>query len=244
MTWQNRARLALGVLAVIALTLALALVFNHRQNQVASYQAEVGADTYTVGADHPGTVIRQAVKAGDTVTKGQLLFEVQSLQLKEELANGLEVADTLAYKVDDRRGVISYYAVTAGRVQELTAQQGNSVPAGGSLATIYGSDRFLLADFHLAPRDYARVMPGAPARVTLPNNQVITARVDNVAVASSAEGAVASLKLTSEELMTMEQQTLAEPGTPVIVTVQLTDSGPLAPITDAVNDLLQQVGLR
>jgi hypothetical protein len=30
----------------------------------------------------------------------------------------------------------------------------------------------------------------------------------------------------------------------VVVNVQLVDSGPLAPVTDAVNDLLQQVGLR
>jgi len=236
--------LTLGILAVISLTLALALVFNHRQNQVSSYQAQVGAEPYTVGADHSGTVIKQEVKEGDTVTKGQELFQVQSLQLKEDLANGLVVQDTLAYKVDQARGVITYFAVTAGRVDQLNAQQGNSVPAGGSLATIYGSDRFITADFHLAPRDYARVVAGAPARVTLPNDQVINAKVAKVSVASSSDGAVASLKLDSSELVSLEQQTLAEPGTPLIVTVQLTDSGPLAPITDAVNDLLQQVGLR
>jgi hypothetical protein len=244
MTWRNRLRLTVGVLAVICLTFALVLVFNHRQNQVASYQAKVDAEVYTVGADHAGTVIKQVVKVGDSVTKGELLFQVQSLQLKQDLANGLEVADTPAYTVDDRRGIISYFAVTDGRVEQLNALQGNSVPPGGSLATISGSDRFLLADFHLAPRDYARVTPGAQARATLPNDQVISATVVKVSVDSSADGAVASLKLESDELASLGQATLAEPGTPVIVTVQLVDSGPLAPITDVVNDLLQQVGLR
>ncbi|MBA3020416.1 HlyD family efflux transporter periplasmic adaptor subunit [Propionicimonas sp.] len=244
MTWINRLRLALGVLGVIVLTFGLALVFNHRQNQVASYQAEVAADTFNVGADHSGTVIKQAVEAGDTVTKGQLLFEVQSLQLKEDLANGLEVQDTPVYKVDAKRGVIAYFAVADGRVEALNAQKGNSVPGGGSLATIYGGDRFILADFHLTPRDYARVVPGAPARVTLANDQVISANVEHVAVASSADGAVATLRLDSKELLSLGKSTLAEPGAPLIVTVELADSGPLAPITDAVNDLLQQVGLR
>lgn len=244
MTWRNRMRLTLGVLVVILFSFALLLVFNHRQNQVASYQATVGADVYNVGADHSGTVIKQAVKVGDKVTKGELLFEVQSIQLKEDLANGLVVSDTLAYTVDARRGVISYFAVTDGRVEQLNAQQGNSVPAGGSLATISGSERFLIGDFHLAPRDYARVVPGAQARATLPNDQVISATVDKVSVASSDTGAVTSLKLASPALASLDQPTLAEPGTPVIVTVQLIDSGPLSGLTDAVNDLLQQVGLR
>ncbi len=244
MTWNNRLRLFAGILGVIAFTLALALVFNHRQNQVSSYTGQVSADIYTVGADHAGTVIRQLVKDGDSVTAGQELFQVQSLQLKQDIANGLVVADSLAYKVDPTRGIITYYAVIPGTIEQLNAQQGNSVPASSPLAVLYGRDRYLLASFHLAPRDYARVLPGATARVVLPNNQVVSATVAKVSVANGAEGTVATLKLASPELLTLAQPTLSEPGTPVVVNVQLTDSGPLAPVTDSVNDLLQQVGLR
>lgn len=244
MTWNNRLRLFGGVLGVIVLTLALALVFNHRQNQVSSYTGQVSADTYTIGADHAGTVVRQLVDDGDSVTAGQELFGVQSLQLKQDIANGLEVSDTQAYKVDKTRGIIAYYAVTDGTIEELNARQGNSVPAGGTLAKLYGSDRYLEASFHLAPRDYARVLPGAAARVVLPNDQVISADVAKVSVANSVDGTVATLKLDSPQLRKLAQPTLSEPGTPVVVNVQLVDSGPLAPVTDAVNDLLQQVGLR
>lgn len=244
MTWNNRFRLLGGIVGVIAVTLGLALVFNHRQNQVSSYVGQVSADSYDIGADHAGTVIRQSVEEGDAVTAGQELFRVQSLQLKQDIANGLEVADTEAYKVDAKRGVITYYAVTAGTIEELGARQGNSVPAGGTLAKLYGGERYLEASFHLAPRDYARVVPGTEARVVLPNDQVITASVAKVAVANSVDGTVATLKLDSPQLRELAQKTLSEPGTPVVVNVQLTDSGPLAPVTDAVNDLLQQVGLR
>lgn len=244
MTWINRLRLLGGVLGVIALTLALTLVFNHRQNQVSSYTAQVSADMFTIGADHAGTIVRQFVEEGDTVKAGDELFEVQSLQLKQDIANGLKVADTQAYKVDSKTGTITYYAVSGGTIEELTAQQGNSVPAGGALAKLYGGDRYVDASFHLAPRDYARVVPGAVARVVLPNDEVITAAVDKVAVANSVDGTVATLRLDSPKLRTLEQKTLSEPGTPVVVNVQLTDTGVLAPITDSVNDLLQQVGLR
>ncbi|MBN9105188.1 MAG: HlyD family efflux transporter periplasmic adaptor subunit [Propionibacteriaceae bacterium] len=244
MTWNNRFRLLGGVLGVILFTLALALVFNHRQNQVSSYTGQVNADTYSIGADHAGTVVRQFVDEGDSVTAGEELFQVQSLQLKQDIANGLEVSDTPAYNVDAKRGIITYYAVSAGTIEELNARQGNSVPAGGALAKLYGGDRYLEASFHLAPRDYARVVPGAEARVVLPNDQVITASVTKVSVANSVDGTVATLKLDSPQLLTLTQPTLSEPGTPVVVNVQLVDSGPLAPVTDAVNDLLQQVGLR
>lgn len=244
MTWNNRFRLLGGILGVIAFTLGLALVFNHRQNQVSSYVGQVSADSYDIGADHAGTVIRQLVEDGDAVKAGDELFRVQSLQLKQDIANGLEVADTQAYKVDAKRGVITYYAVSAGTIEKLNARQGNSVPAGGTLATLYGGERYLEASFHLAPRDYARVVPGTEARVVLPNDQVITASVAKVAVANSVDGTVATLKLESSQLRRLAQKTLSEPGTPVVVNVQLTDSGPLAPVTDAVNDLLQQVGLR
>jgi multidrug resistance efflux pump len=244
MTWNNRLRLLGGILGVIVITLALTMVFNHRQNQVSSRTAQVSADTYTIGADHAGTVIRQLVEDGDTVSSGEELFQVQSLQLKQDIANGLKVADTQAYKVDSKTGIITYYAVTGGTIEELNAQQGNSVPAGGTLAKLYGSDRYVQASFHLAPRDYARVVPGAEARVVLPNDQVITASVAKVSVASGVDGTVATLKLDSPALRTLAQKTLSEPGTPVVVNVQLIDAGVLAPITDSLKDLLQQVGLR
>ena len=244
MTWNNRLRLLGGILGIVVITLGLAMIFNHRQNEAHSFTAQVGADTYTVGADHAGTVIRQLVTDGDAVTKGQELFGVQSLQLKEDIANGLVVDDTLAYKVDRASGIITYYAVTGGTITKLNAQQGNSVPAGSGLATLYGTDRFVTASFHLAPRDYARVLPGATARVVLPNDQVIAATVAKVSVASGQDGAVATLKVDAPQLLQLGQTTLSEPGTPVTVTVELADSGPLAPLTDAMNDLLQQVGLR
>ena len=244
MTWENRLRLLGGVVVVVALVLTLTLVFNHRQNQVSSYTAKVAADTYTVGADHAGTITSQRVKEGDVVTKGEALFSVQSLQLKQDLANGLDVADTEAYEVNRKTGTITYFSVIDGRVDRIAALQGNSVPGGVGLAELSGGDRYVSASFHLVPRDYARVTVGAPTRVVLPNDQVITGRVEKVSVSSDDDGAVAELRIAVPALRELDQQTLAEPGTPVTATVQLADTSWFAPVTDAVNDLLLQIGLR
>lgn len=244
MTWENRFRLLGGMVAVMALVFGLTLIFNHRQNQITSYTAEVAADTYTIGADHAGTVVRQLVQEGDNVESHQELFAVQSLQLKEDIANGLEVADTQAYKVNSDTGTITYYSVTSGRIDKLNARQGNSVPAGGSLAELTGGERYVTASFQLVPRDYARVEIGESARITLPNDQVIEGTVEKVSVTSGVDGTVSTLRIASDALLGLDQQTLAEPGTPVIVTIGLADTSWFAPITDAVNDLLQQVGLR
>ncbi len=244
MTWENRLRLLGGITAVIVAVFALTLVFNHRQNQITSFAAVVTADTYSIGADHAGTVTSQLVKEGDQVVKGQQLFTVQSLQLKQDMANGLEAGDTQAYKVDAERGTLTYYAVTDGRINELKAHQGNSVPAGGELATLTGGERYVAADFQLVPRDYARVRTGYTARIILPNDQVVSGIVTQIAVASGVDGTVSRLRIAAPEMLGLSQASLAEPGAPVIVTVQLADISWFAPVTDAMNDLLLQVGLR
>jgi len=241
MTWENRFRLILGVLGVIALVSVLTIVFNQRQNQISSYTGSVSADEYIVGADYAGTVVQQKVQAGQAVKRGQELFVIQSLQLKESLDKGLEVPDTDAYHVSAKRGTITYYAVTDGQVKELNARVGNSV-AGGSLAVIAGDDRFIQAKFRLVPRDYARVHPGSPARIRLANDQIITGTVDEVSATTGETGTASTIRITSSDLGRVTAA-LAAPGAPVYVTVALEDSGPMAGIRDVVTNTLAKIGL-
>jgi multidrug resistance efflux pump len=241
MTWENRFRLLLGVLGVVVLVSALTIVFNQRQNQISSYSGAVAADEYTVGADYAGTVVRQDVQQGEAVKRGQQLFVIQSLQLQEKLANGLEVLDTDAYKVNAKHGTITYYAVTDGQVKDLNARLGNSV-AGGSLATIAGDNRYILAKFRLVPRDYARVHPGSSARIRLADDQTVTGTVSEVRATTGETGTASTIRITSSDLAKVTAA-LAAPGAPVYVTVALEDSGPLAGLRDALTDALAKIGL-
>ena len=244
MTWTNRLRLLGGIFVVTALVAGLTVLFNQRQNTITSFTANVAAQVYSVGADHPGTVVLQRVEDGDRVTEGQTLFTVQSLQLKQDIENGLQVSDTDAYRIDKEQGLITYFAVIDGEVGHLQARQGNSLPAGVALATITADgDRFIEARFRLVPRDYARVHPGSPARITLPNDTIIDGEVTAVAVETGETGTVSTIRVESPELPTV-QPALGKPGTPVTVTVELDDTGPLAGTGDVLKDFLAKIGLR
>lgn len=244
MTWANRLRLFAGVLGVVLLVGALTLVFNQRQNRITSFTGQVTADAYTVGADHAGTVIGQYVQTGDDVRPGQPLFTVQSLQLKEDLANGLEIDDTDAYQVDAKRGTITYYAVVSGEVSTLKARLGNSVPAGVGLAEITAADsRYVSASFRLLPRDYARVTPGTAARILLPNDEILYGTVEAITAETGETGTIGRLRVSSADLAGASAS-LTNPGAPVTVSVDLVDSGPLAGVTDLVTDFLTKIGLR
>ncbi|MGC3994488.1 MAG: HlyD family efflux transporter periplasmic adaptor subunit [Propionicimonas sp.] len=243
MTWENRLRLTLGVLGVIVVVGLLTVVFNQRQNQIASFTGAVGADVYTVGADYSGTVVKQDVDAGDSVTKGEELFVVQSLQLKENVANGLKVGNTEAYRVDLKKGTITYFAVVDGTVQSLNARLGNSLGAGSALATIASNDRYVLASFRLFPRDYARVHTNSVARIRLADDELITGIVTQVSSTTGDDGTVSQLRIESGALPKVAEG-LRNPGAPVGVTVTLADSGPLAGVGDALTDFLVKIGLR
>lgn len=244
MTWHNRLRLVTGFIVVVLLVGVLTVVFNQRQNQITSLTGQVTADVYGVGADYPGTVVEQNVNLGDRVTVGQKLFTVQSIQLKEAIAKNLNVADTIAYKVNPTLGAITYYSVVSGHVTDLSARLGNSLAAAGSLASITADQaRYVEAKFRLVPRDYARVKIGAQARVTLPNDQIVQGVVKEVSVVTDVAGTTATLRLTIPDLGSVPES-LSSPGTPVSVGVSLQDTGPLAGVSDLLVNLMVKVGLR
>lgn len=246
MTWTNRFRLWGGLLATLVVVAALTLVFNQRQTQAMSESAEITAATYSVGADWGGTVVKQKVEEGDRVSKGEELFTVQSLQLKSELTKGLEVASSDTYKIDASRGTITYYAPRDGMITKLDARTGNSIPTGTALAELtVNSDRYINANYHLTPRDYARLEKGAQVRILMPNNQTVWGTVADITVQTDDNNqAVTQLRVTTPDLESFDAVGLANPGTPVVATVMLHDDGPLAGVNDLVIDFLRQIGLK
>ncbi|TDT34054.1 HlyD family efflux transporter periplasmic adaptor subunit [Naumannella halotolerans] len=245
MTWRSRFRLLGTLILTLVISAALVLVFNQRQNQLASFSGEVVADRYVVGADHGGTVVEQWVRAGDQVQQGDRLFAVQSLQLLQDIENGLMVTDNDAYTVDTETGTLTYRAVVDGTVTEINAQKGNSLAFGQPLAELtVDQRRRVQAKFHLTAREYGRLSIGSPARVTLPDNSIIDGQVQAVSVSTDETGTTSTVVVESRRLNTVEPASLTAPGTPVMVTIDLVDTGPLAGVNDLWLDFLHQVGLR
>jgi len=245
MTWTNRLRLFGGILGVLLIVAVLTLVFNQRQTKAASLDATVATDTYDVGAAYGGTVIKQYVNEGDVVAKGDNLFTIQSVQLQQDVSNGLELSNNEAYNVDIKAGTLTYKATVAGQVTELEAKLGNALGTGSPFAriSVVGSE-YVDAKYLLSPGDYNRVVEGAQVDILLPNNQTVTGTVTNIRVQTEDAQALTEVRVDSKELADESLDTLTKTGTPVIATLHLRDDGPLAGVNDQVFDFLRQIGLK
>lgn len=245
MTWANRIKLWVGVVVIIALVAGLTLLFNQRQNQVLSAKANIQSSTSVVGSDYGGVVTQQFVERGADVKEGQPLFTLTSLSLQQDVANGIRPQSTPAYDVDADAGTVTYKAVATGYVDQMDALPGTFLPNGHQMATIVPrGERYVIADFAVEPSDYGRMEQGSPARIFLPNNQVIEGKAVNVSVLTTETGTVARVKIASDELTDPKLESLTRLGTPVSAAVELRDDGILSGPTQSMLEFLTRVGLR
>lgn len=245
MTWHNRIRLYGGLLAVLLLVAALVLVFNQRQSRVLSTTGQVVTDQYTVGAAYGGIVLKQDVKNGDSVTKGQPLVTVTSSQLANDVAVGQTITSNDAYDVDLKTSQVTYKALADGVISDVTAQSGAFVAGGTSLGTISAVDsQYAVADFVLSPRDYERIQRGAVVDLRLPDDSSVQGTVQAVSVKTDGGKALTKVTVASQALHDPSRVELTHPGTPVAATLNLRDDGVLAGPTDQMSHFLQQIGLR
>ncbi|TXN28955.1 HlyD family efflux transporter periplasmic adaptor subunit [Lacisediminihabitans profunda] len=243
MTWGNRFRLFGGLLIVLAIVAGATLVLNQRENQVASGSASINAIAYSVGSDYAGSVVSQAVKAGDKVKKGDPLMTIQSATLLRDLSSPKTVPVSAAYTTS-KDGTLTLMATEPGVVSDIKAQVGGLVGAGQPLATIDRSGPFfVLAKFRVDSYDFARVEKGARVEIVLPNHQRVTGTVSDVKVQTVAGAADAAIKIASKDLIAGSHDGLVEPGTPVTAIMHLRDDGPLAGVKDSFFSLLEQIGI-
>ena len=183
MTWTQRLRLFGGIVAVLALTAVLVLVFNQRQAQALSTTGQVVSAQASVGAAYGGVVTQVDATEGDEVKKGQTLFTVNSPDLQRDLSQGLKVASTDAFDVDTSASTVTYKALSDGRLSDVEAQTGGFVQNGANLATITSDgSQYALADFVLSPRDYERIVKGAAVSLRLPDDRTVEGTVQSVSV--------------------------------------------------------------
>jgi len=243
MTWTNRLKLAGGILLVLVVVAACTVVFNQRQHRVLSTSATIVAQNYPVGTDYGGIVTRQYIDVGDEVAVGQPLFEVRSLQLQRDIASG-QVSDAEVAASVAADGTSTIVATVDGTVRDVAVPQGGFAQAGSVLATVdQDASLFVEAEFLLSPRDYARIAEGSDVELLLPNQSVLRGDVDGIDVETAQGQAMSTLRITSGDLSRRAATGLFQAGTPVQVTLQLRDDGPLAGVGDALRDLVQKVGL-
>lgn len=246
MTWINRLKLWGGILGIAALVFSLTVLYNQRQSQVASISAAVDAPASVVGSSYGGVVTEVFVTPGDTVTAGQKLFTLSSLQLQQDVANGIKPGSTEAYVIDTTKGTITYKSVSAGYVAEIDAQPGSYLGSGSRMAVVVADgDRTVTAQFALDPTDYGRVEQGAVARIVLPNNQTVQGEVVGVQVQQDDEGTpITHVTIASDALTDPALVTLTRLDTPVTAIMELRDDGWLAGPSEAMLAFFTKIGLR
>lgn len=203
------------------------------------------ADQYDLAAAYGGTITKQFVTEGDTVKKGDKLFSVQSVALQQDVNQGLDIASTGPYDVNQSKGVLTYKAVVDGELTELKAKLGNTLATGTPFGTItVAGTQFAVAQYLLSPRDYERVQEGAVVSILLPNNQSVEGTVASTKVKTNAGQAQTEVRIGSRSLQDPDLAALTKPGTPVTAALHLRDDGPLAGVSDTAFSFLRQVGLK
>lgn len=182
MNFWSRIKFILGILGVLLLVFGLVLYLENMLSSVRAQQAELAANSTSVGVDYPGLVTSVNVGVDDKVTKGETLFVIQSPQLTTDIANHTVNPSTLPFSLD-KSGNILVKANSSGVVQQINYTDGSYVPGGAVMATIYASDNlFVTASFQLSPPDYARVNKGSVVAVTYPDDNKAQAVIYNIAI--------------------------------------------------------------
>ncbi|WP_062294117.1 HlyD family efflux transporter periplasmic adaptor subunit [Demequina phytophila] len=241
MTWGNRLKLVMGVIAVLLVVAAATILFNRRQSEVVSSTASIKAARYDVGTDYGGLVVRRFVEEGERVTKGAKLFAIDSPILARDIRQGLLEAVPGSLGKD---GTVTVRAAIGGAVEDITADVGSFAGTGSVIAAIDERDSlYTEAEFVLSPRDFGRIGDDAMVELRLPDDSVLAGSVTDLSVETVEGAAVVTVRIDSDDLVDNPEGALMKSGTPVEATLHLRDDGPLAGVTDALGDLARKVGL-
>lgn len=235
--------LLLGLLVVAAATAGGTYLLGSRLAQTTSDSASIQVSSLAVGTDYPGTVGETFVQEGDTVQAGEALFTIESIALQRQLKEGTVAAEGGAYTVA-RDGTMTFLAPGDGMVSELAAHPGSFVQVGTVLARVDRAETlYVLAQFDLTPREYARVEVGAAVELSLPNTTRLSGEVESVTVSTNEGRAQALVVVASPELEQADLEGFYQPGTPVEASMALRDSGPLAEVVISLHDFGKKIGL-
>lgn len=220
MKFTSRLKFLFGIIFVVLIVTALVLYLIVSMSTSRSYKAQLAADASSLGTDYAGTIVKQNVEEGDKVTKGEILFEIQSAQLNDSLHNGSVSAKSLPFSVDPTTENILIKAPDDGVVEKVFYHNGSFAPTGGIVATVntVGS-LYVVATFKLAPPDYARISRSSRVSLTLPDNTTLQATVFDISVVSNGDRADTVVKARIKDADITDYRFSV--GTPVHATLQL-----------------------
>lgn len=213
MKFKNRAKLITGLIIFVAVCAGFVLYLDTARSSLDSQKAELKTNSYVVGLDFSGIILKQYVNEGDMVTRGQNLFLVKSATLTENLNNkNLEQSDLL-YPLD-KDGNIIITSSQSGLVERLNYRQGSFFPANKELAYISDANSvYVKATYRISPRDFNNVSRDSRITVRLPDGSAVSGSVRNTKIVSQSDIIVVEMEAKLANINATNFRTLN--GTPV-----------------------------
>jgi hypothetical protein len=241
MKFTSRIRFVFGILVVVFIVGALSMYLNSIMSVSQSSKAQLAADSTTVGTDYAGLIVKQNVEEGDKVTKGQILFEIQSTLLNDTLTKGNVTTASLSFSVDPTTNYIQLKATDDGVIEKIDYRAGSYVPAGGIVASVdtVGS-LYVIAHFHLSPPDYARINKANKVSLRLPDNSTQTATIFSIALVSNGDNVdtVVKARIKNADISDFSFSV----GTPVEATLQLNQDNVFQGLLMSIQQLFKPLG--
>lgn len=241
MTWFNRFKLLVGLVAVVAVAGVALIQLNDDRGRATSTTAQIAAESYTLGTPYSGTIIAQPAEVGQPVAEGDPIFVIESPALELEIAEGLIEPEGNANI--DAEGNFLVPANTPGVLTETSVATGAFVQASSELASVQSEGTLQVkAEYEMTASQYGRLADDAPVTLLLPDGRELTGSTADVSVERTDDGASrVVLSVVSEELSALAREDrLITTGTPVTAEVQLRNEGVVADISEAVKGYVSQ----
>ncbi len=241
MLWTNQVKFILGLVLVLLLAALATVIFNQREHRIDGVTGSIQAVEHPVGTDYAGIVTATFVEKGDTVEAGDPLMQISSTTLERDVAEGL---------VDEEEGlvtaagVVTIIATVDGVVTDIAVASGSYAWQGSPVATISETDTlYVTSDFQVNRLDFGRIPDVESVDITLPDDTILTGALEDFTVEQTGDYSTVTAVISSDELEWGSVHGLVVPGTPVLSTMNLADSGILAGVGDMVQQFVQRIGL-
>lgn len=138
---------------------------------------------YSVISLVEGDVLEDTFKEGDTVSKGALLYKIDSSDMEKNLekANiGYEKANMSYQDSLDAYNGLNVTAPISGRITDILVDKGDNVQTGAKIATIV-DDSYLTAKVAFGAADVGSLYVGQHVNVTVENTfEVLSGTISNI----------------------------------------------------------------